>query len=153
MIGQDRDLFLKGRRCESQGLGIGAFGYYRRVVEQQKQRFIDQVIKISNILGASEEKLASLKLARDESQFSKAMDSLKTSIPETLLIKGRNPFTLLHSALSDGLHEQSDERCLELAHHIRVILVEFAEKINSALSDDKELSEAVDRLINRPANK
>src|SRR5262249_48083581 len=29
----EKDNFLKGRRSESQGLGIGAFGYYRRVVE------------------------------------------------------------------------------------------------------------------------
>lgn len=27
MIGHNRDLFMKGRRCESQGLGIGAFVY------------------------------------------------------------------------------------------------------------------------------
>src|SRR5439155_11971413 len=33
LIGPDRELFLKGRRAESQGMGIGAFGYYRRVVE------------------------------------------------------------------------------------------------------------------------
>lgn len=36
LIGPDRDDFLKGRRCENQGLGVGAFIYYRRVVENQK---------------------------------------------------------------------------------------------------------------------
>jgi len=32
MIRPDRELFLKGMWCESRGLGIGAFIYYRRVV-------------------------------------------------------------------------------------------------------------------------
>jgi hypothetical protein len=36
LIGGDRNLFLKGRQCENQGLGVGAFVYYRRVVENQK---------------------------------------------------------------------------------------------------------------------
>jgi hypothetical protein len=36
LFGQDRGVFLKGRRCENQGLGIGAFVYYRRVVESHK---------------------------------------------------------------------------------------------------------------------
>jgi hypothetical protein len=36
LIGPDREVFLRGRRCESQGLGIGAFAYYRRVVEIRK---------------------------------------------------------------------------------------------------------------------
>ena len=40
LIGPDRDTFLKGRRCENQGLGIGAFVYYRRVVENQKNRIL-----------------------------------------------------------------------------------------------------------------
>ncbi|MBN1931863.1 MAG: hypothetical protein JW786_09675 [Desulfobacterales bacterium] len=38
LIGPDREEFLKGRRCENQGLGVGAFIYYRRVVENQKER-------------------------------------------------------------------------------------------------------------------
>lgn len=38
LIGPDKEDFLKGRRCENQGLGIGAFAYYRRIVENQKNR-------------------------------------------------------------------------------------------------------------------
>jgi hypothetical protein len=38
LLDDQREIFLKGRRCENQGLGIGAFGYYRRVVEHQKNR-------------------------------------------------------------------------------------------------------------------
>lgn len=52
LIGPDREDFLKGRRCENQGLGIGAFIYYRRVVESQKNRIIEEIIKVSEKLAA-----------------------------------------------------------------------------------------------------
>jgi len=45
LIGPDREIFLRGRRAENQGLGIGAFAYYRRVVENQKGRIITQIGK------------------------------------------------------------------------------------------------------------
>lgn len=44
LIGPDRELFLKGLRCESQQLGIAAFSYYRRVIENQRDRIIDSII-------------------------------------------------------------------------------------------------------------
>jgi len=45
LIGPDRDEFLKGRRCENQGLGVGAFIYYRRVVENQKIEYLAKLSK------------------------------------------------------------------------------------------------------------
>jgi hypothetical protein len=55
MFDADRELYLKGRRCEKQGLGIGAAAYYRRVVERQKDRFFDEIIKACEKIGAKEE--------------------------------------------------------------------------------------------------
>ena len=34
MLGEHADYFKKGLICESQGYGIGAFAYYRRIVEE-----------------------------------------------------------------------------------------------------------------------
>lgn len=73
MVGPDRELFLKGRRCENQGLGIGAFVYYRRVVENQKNRILDEVIKVSKKLGAPAEAVSKLEAAKAESRFSQAL--------------------------------------------------------------------------------
>ena len=42
MAGDERDLLLKGRRAENQSLGIGAFAYYRRVVENQKNLLLEE---------------------------------------------------------------------------------------------------------------
>ena len=47
LFGDDKPLFLKGRQAENQGLGIGAFAYYRRMVDNQKNRLFDAIIAIA----------------------------------------------------------------------------------------------------------
>src|SRR5262249_11039387 len=108
---KDRELFLKGRRSEIQGLGIGAFVYYRPVVENQKNRILDEIIRVSEKIGASADMLKSLNDAKKEIQFSKAVENVKYAIPQALLVNGQNPLMLLHSALSSGVHEMTDELC------------------------------------------
>lgn len=149
LVGEDRELFLKGRRAELRGLGIGAFAYYRRVVEEQKGRIIEEVGKVATKIKPSEETAKLFAKAKAETQFSTAIDMIKSAIPESLLIDGHNPLTLLHSALSEGLHAQTDEQCLELATSIRVVLTELAERISTALKEEATLKSAVSRLLNR----
>lgn len=151
LIGPDRDLFLLGRRAESLGLGVGAFAYYRRVVENQKERILDEIGRVAERLNTSAEKLELFERARAETQFTKAIEMVKAAIPESLLIRGQNPLTLLHAPLSEGIHQLSDESCLEFATSIRVVLTELADRISQALKDEKELGDAVSRLLNREA--
>jgi hypothetical protein len=149
LFGDERETFLKGRRCENQGLGIGAFAYYRRVVENQKNRILDEVIRVCAKIGAPADMIKALEEAKNETQFSRAMDNVKDAIPQALLIDGHhNPLTLLHTALSRGLHAHTDEQCLELAHDVRVVLAELAERLGQALKDEAELNSAVTGLLN-----
>jgi hypothetical protein len=149
LLEDERETFLKGRRCENQGLGIGAFAYYRRVVENQKNRILDEVIRVCEKTRAPTSMIEMLEDAKKETQFTRAMDSVKDAMPEPLLIDGHhNPFTLLHVALSRGLHADTDEKCLELAHDVRVVLAELAERLSQALKDEAELKTAVTRLMN-----
>lgn len=152
LFGPDRET-LKGRRCENQGLGIGAFGYYRRVVENHKNQIFDEIIRVAEKVGAPTATIETLKAGRSETQFSRALSSVKDAMPQVLLIGGQNPMTLLHSALSAGLHEQDDERCLELAHDVRVVMSELAERMGQVLKDEAELNSAVSRLMRSRSEK
>jgi hypothetical protein len=51
--------------------------------------------------------------------------------------------------LSKGLHDASDEVCLEAANDIRLMLIAFAERLIEAMQEQKELTEAVSRLVNQ----
>lgn len=147
LIGPDRDDFLKGRRCENQGLGVGAFIYYRRVVENQKNRILSEIVKVCEKIGTSTEQIEVLKNSITETQFSKALNNARNAIPESLLINGHNPLVLLHSALSEGVHALSDDQCLELASSVRIVLGELSERLSQALKDEKELTSALGVLM------
>jgi hypothetical protein len=149
LIGLDRDTFLKGRRCENQGLGIGAFSYYRRVVENQKNRIFDEIIRALKKLNADNNLINDIESAKNENQFSKAIESIKTAFPDSLKFEGHNPLALLHKALSEGLHGLSDDKCLDNAQSIRIILAWTSERLAEILREDAEFKKAVSRLLKK----
>lgn len=147
LVGEDRDLFLKGRRAESEAMGIAAFTYYRRVLERQKARLVDQILQVARRTQASPEVLSRLERARDSWEFTRSVEEIKDAIPDGLKVQGHNPLVLLHGALSHGIHEGSDDDCLRLATSIRVVLSELAERLGIALQDQAELNKAVNELL------
>lgn len=146
MVRQDRELFLKGGRAEKQGLGIGSFAYYRRVVENQKDQILSELHKAAQRLNADEELLDSIVRAKNEKQFTRSINLVKDAIPESLKVNGYNPLKLLHNALSKGVHSLSDQECLEQAQAVRVILVEFVSNIARATAEKREVDAAISRL-------
>lgn len=149
LIGGERDLFLKGRRCENQGMGIGSFVYYRRVIENQKIRIFEELIRVVSRVSSNQELIAELNAAKDETQFTKAVELIKHALPESLNINGHNPLTLLHSALSEGVHAHDDKECLELASSVRTVLFEFADRLSQALKNNAELNVAINKLAKK----
>ena len=53
---------------------------------------------------------------------------------------------LLHKAVSKGIHNMTDEECLQYAGSIRIILFELTERINAILKDSKEIHDAISVL-------
>ena len=150
MVGADRKLFLKGWRAELQSLGIGSFAYYRRVVEHQKKHIFEEIHKAAERLGSDRELLSSLTSAKEETQFSKAIDLVKNVLPDGLKVQGQDPLKLLHRALSKGVHNLSDEECLGRAQAIRVILTELVSNIAQVMKDEREVSAAIKKLQSIP---
>jgi hypothetical protein len=147
LFGDDKHNFFKGRQCENQGLGVGAFAYYRRVVENHKNDLFDEIINVCKTLGAPEALIEELGRAKDEHQFSNAIKQIKTALPDGLLINGQNPLLALHRALSIGLHSESDAKCLETAHAARLVLTDLVEKMSFLRQDKRDLHNAVQLLI------
>lgn len=147
LFGKDGSVFKKGRSCEAQGLGIGAFAYYRQMVEAHKSKLFDDVISACSTLSAPQNLIDNLKASKNQYSFSKAMDEIKPATPEGLLINGHNPLLLLHAALSAGLHAGTDEECLQAAQDVRLVLTELVDRLSQIKKDDAALNSAVHRLI------
>jgi hypothetical protein len=144
LLGDDAELYDKGKRAEAQGLGIGAAAYFRRVVENQWRQLVHELKEAASRLGATD--LSAYDAALNGNQFKKAVSLLKDALPQRLLVQGQNPLTLLHDALSAELHNLDDEKCVELAADIRMVLGATLENIAEALADHRELAQAVNRL-------
>ena len=149
LFGRDSAIFLKGRQCENLGYGVGAFAYYRRVVENHKNDILDEIIKVCRTVNAPEDVITELQAAKKEIAFAKSIEKVKSALPQGLLINGHNPLLALHGALSVGIHDQSDDSCLEAAHAVRLVLTDLVEKMSLLKQDDKQLNDAVQLLLKK----
>jgi len=149
LLGESADEFKKGYRNETDGYGVGAFTYYRRVVVAQKNKILGEILKVAERTNASDTVKETLNAALRETQFSKSLKIAKGADLGSLYVDGHNPLTALHSALSDGMHDLNEEECLAIAHQVRIVLAHLAERLSQMLSDSSELSKAITGLINR----
>jgi hypothetical protein len=145
-LGNDKELYKKGLVCESQSYGIGSYAYFRRITEN----IIDELLNsISDLIDK-----------KDKEQYEQALEKVKKTrvteekielvqdlLPLSLQPNGLNPLKSLHFALSDGIHNKSDEECLELADTIKIVLTYLLEEIKNRGNRAKQFSEKMKKLL------
>jgi hypothetical protein len=151
-LGANAQLYSKGLICESQGYGIGAFAYYRRVVEE----IIDQLLDDIASLMPDPEKPAYRK-ALDQAKATKVaqdkIDLVKDLLPPILRPDGMNPLGVLHEALSEGLHARTDDECLAFAAETREVLIFLAEQVSATKAASKSFTASMRKLLDRRGGK
>ena len=155
IIGEtNREYFLQARRAIARGLGIGAYSYYRRIVENKKFDLVGSVLEVAQATNASSDQIELLKKAQIETQFSKAIDMLRdvSAIPAVLLINGHNPLSIVHDLLSEGIHKLTDAECLERAQEAEIILCEIANRMQLAVTEQKTVKDALTSILKRKSS-
>lgn len=152
LLGEHSGYYRKGLVCESQGYGIGAFGYYRRIVEEIIDRLLDE---ISELL--SEEELThyqdALVKTKETIVTQEKIDLVKDLLPPILRPEGMNPLSALHSALSEGLHAGTDEECLEYAETCREILAFLVNQVAASKAAAKGFTSSMRKLLEKKGQK
>jgi hypothetical protein len=148
LLGSHSSLYRKGLICESQGYGIGAFGYYRRIVEEVIDQLLDE---ISDLIPDDEAATyqAAIEKSRQTCITQEKIDLVKDLLPPILRPQGMNPLSQLHSALSEGLHAGSDEECLEFAEAIRGIMVFLVNQIMVSRASGQQFTESMRKLLDK----
>lgn len=148
MLKDHKSLLKKGLISESQGYGIGAFSYYRRIVEE----IIDDMLDSIEDLLSDSEKVAyrqAIAAAKTTRQTSEKIALVQDLMPSILRPQGANPLALLHRVLSEGLHAESDEKCLDLAVETREILIFFASQIAVSSKASQVFTERMRSLLDK----
>jgi hypothetical protein len=144
----DAELFQKGLLAENQGLGVGAYAYYRRIVENQMGHLLDLIDKvIAAEGGGSEDIKAAIIRARATDRFTRALEQIKDMLPRSLRIDGHNPLQLLFDQISDDVHSSSDDECLARAAVIRHVLGGMASRVAALVSEDRALRDSISALM------
>lgn len=147
-LGSREGYYKKGLICESQGYGIGAFVYYRRVVEE----IIDELLTdISDLISSDDHAryLDALDQVRKTTITQEKIDLVKDLLPPILRPQGMNPLSALHSVLSEGLHSESDERCVELAMTFREVLVFLVNQVAVTKTAGASFTDGMRKLLER----
>jgi hypothetical protein len=152
LLGGHSPLFKKGLVCESQGYGIGAFGYYRRIVEEVIDLLLDE---IASLMGESERPVyqAALAQTKKTTVTQEKIDLVKDLLPPVLRPDEMNPLSVLHSALSAGLHAGTDDECLEQAAIARDVLVFLVNQVAATRAASRSFTESMRKLLDKKAAK
>jgi hypothetical protein len=152
MLGKHSKTFRKGLVCESQGYGIGAFAYYRRITEE----IIDELLESITDLIETEHKTKyreALEKTKQTRVTQEKIDLVKDLLPSILKPEGMNPLGVLHSKLSEGLHEETDQSCLENATYIKDILTFLINQIIQSRESAKGFTERMKLLLEKKSKK
>lgn len=152
LLGNHAAYFKRGLVCESQGYGIGAFSYYRRIVEEIIDGLLDE---IAGLLSGSDFNAYQEALEKTKRTIVTAdkIVLVKDLLPPILRPEGMNPLSALHSALSQGLHAESDESCLELAEHCRETLVFLVNQVAASKESAKTFTSSMRKLLEKKTEK
>jgi len=143
------ELYSKGKISENQAYGIGAFAYYRRVVEGCIDELIDSIESIIPI-DKKQEYEELIKKVKKEKNAQKKIELVKDTIVDTA-IQG-NPFSKIYELSSIGLHQLSDAECLECAESLRDVLLYVVGETKHAKDKQEKLKTglpAIEKMIKK----
>ncbi len=141
---EDSNLYKKALVNLSVGYGIGAFAYFRRVIENEIGRIITSISKLD--FDGVEKVRAAIQKHKSDHQMSSLIEAVNLYLPKSLLFSNDNPLKLLYSQLSRGIHEYTEEECLKKAKMIDILLSYIIIKLNEEQYQITDVKKAMKSL-------
>jgi hypothetical protein len=141
---EDQYNYKKALVCLSISYGIGAYAYLRRVIENEIKRIIKDIAELE--FDGVEFVRTAYENFKVDFQMSKIIEVINKHLPISLKELGDNPVRLLYEQLSGGIHEFTDEQCIEKAHSIDILLNYVIKKINEEKYQLSDVKKAMQNL-------
>lgn len=116
---EDTKLYKKGLIDFNFGHGIGAVGYFRRVLENKTNDLLDLIAEAARNANVPAEKIAEIEAVKVGHRVEDRIDIASKILPAHLRPGGHNPLDKLYAPLSAGLHGESDDECLTVFSEAR----------------------------------
>jgi len=148
IIGKYEQYYKKGRILENFSNGIGAYAYYRRIIEGIIDDLLDRIPKL--MTGEQKKEFEqNLIKAKKETRAKKKIGFVKDLVPESLKRGGRNPLQLLYEALSIGIHVEEEDIINDNATLIRETLEYLIVKIIKDEKNDEKFKKNLDTILKK----
>lgn len=118
MSEEDADLYKKGLTNASQGYGLGALVYFRRVVENETDRLLAALERVAKEDG-DDATLAALADAMKTRSADERLRLAAEATPAWLRVGGMNPLKAMYDNFSVGIHRLGDDECVGVALKLR----------------------------------
>lgn len=120
--------YYKANKCLNEGLAIGSFAYFRRIIEKELLHIVEFVKKVNPDKSDEVEKLIN-EYNNGGKKANILYDGIFKYLPASLQSLGDNPIKILYNKTSGGLHEYDEEHCTELSNSINKLLEFVIEKL------------------------
>lgn len=140
--------YKRGLICESQGYGIGAYAYFRRITGDIIDELLESIFDLVEE-DEKEEYKEKLKEVRKEKFAANKINLVKDLLPKSLRVNGINPLKELYGVLSQGIHDETDEKCMEKARSIRGILIFLVNQVIRTKFDKKIFTEGMKKILGK----
>ena len=148
MLGEYTDFYQRGLICEYNSYGIGAFVYYRRIIEEIIGNLLNSIPEL--MTGEEKQKYEeALEKVKNTKQTQEKIKLIKDLLPSILMPEGFNPFKTIYDMLSKGIHSKTDEECLDYSRAIRKSLIFLVEIILRTKKQKKEFTESMKKLLEK----
>jgi len=136
------ELYKKGLINMSQAYGVGALGYFRRVVENGVDALLDLVQHAAEA-DSDAAALEAIREARGKKNAEQKLQLAAEKVPASLRPGGINPLGVLYGNYSRGIHQESDEECLTIATELRDALEYVFGNLREQLEQAKAFRERI----------
>jgi len=141
---ESSQFYYKGVKALNDNYGVGSFAYFRRIIEKELIKIIED---IKSLPDSDKEQI---QILLDEHYKNPAISTIYDNIfqylPNSLKILGDNPIKLLYNQTSQGLHNLTEEECLNKSQNILTLLEFVITRIYEEKSIIKDIKDIIKNL-------
>jgi hypothetical protein len=127
--------------------GIAALPYLRRIIETHINDVLDLIADANQRKPIEGFDTAKLDMARKSHRFTDKLAVARDYLPPDLTPAGcPNPIGTLHELLSEGLHERTEEECVEIFDRCKDAFEYVIKKLTEAKREDEAYRESIRKL-------
>jgi hypothetical protein len=109
-------LYKKALINRNAGHGLAAVSYIRRVVEDKTEELIEAVAQLAESHQIDPKTVGAIRAAKvQKTTYDEKLKIGSTVMPKSMLIEGVNPLEVLYGLVSMGLHNLTEEQCIDIA--------------------------------------